>query len=427
MTYYSDKQLELSDLSRSTERYILANGPVRSGKTKPAIDGFLLWGSENFNDHDFCFAAKSQKLMNSVIVGNMKEWARTHEIPMRKRDDHFEVANTFGGTNRYWPYLGSDKTSVEKVEGTTFAGALVDEALHQPQDFIDALGQRCSISGSRLIFTFNSGHPFHWLKTEYVDRLDEINGKLVVFEHSDNPVLEKWYVDQLHSQYTGIRYRQLVLNEWCSSVGAIYPNLEKYLKSAPSEKLAYRYEIAIDYGSASVTHALLFARYPDGQTWALKEWRHDALVGNQLTDTEQIEQIFQHLVQDRSIAGWAVDPAANAFSLVLKRKLQARAGYHKTAPVIDAKNDVDEGLQLVELWGEDEKIFIDKEGCPELTKELYGYIWDESILMRKGIQKPLKKNDHGCDALRYYCYTRHIEELMYRRRQVTFVPRKRIR
>ena len=38
--------------------------------------------------------------------------------------------------------------------------------------------------------------------------------------------------------------------------------------------------------------------------------------------------------------------------------------------------------------------------CEVLIGEMQGYVWDKKA-QERGEDKPLKKNDHGCDATRY--------------------------
>ena len=50
--------------------------------------------------------------------------------------------------------------------------------------------------------------------------------------------------------------------------------------------------------------------------------------------------------------------------------------------------------------------------CPELLGELGGYVWDT----KEGEDKPVKVNDHGCDALRYFVKTEHVIRIAEKRR-----------
>ena len=50
------------------------------------------------------------------------------------------------------------------------------------------------------------------------------------------------------------------------------------------------------------------------------------------------------------------------------------------------------------------KIKAVKSKCPRTLGDIASYVWDDKARER-GEEKPLKVNDHGCDALRYFCKT----------------------
>lgn len=45
------------------------------------------------------------------------------------------------------------------------------------------------------------------------------------------------------------------------------------------------------------------------------------------------------------------------------------------------------------------------EDCKETLREFNSYVWDAKA-QKSGEDKPIKKNDHALDALRYYVFTR---------------------
>ena len=47
------------------------------------------------------------------------------------------------------------------------------------------------------------------------------------------------------------------------------------------------------------------------------------------------------------------------------------------------------------------------ESCTGLLEELPGYSWDDKAA-EKGEDKPIKLNDHSCDALRYAVLTSYV-------------------
>ena len=74
---------------------------------------------------------------------------------MRATDGGLAVSTSNGHTNQYLRVLGRDVASVDNIQGLTLAGAFIDEAPLQPEDFIQELSFRCSVPGSRLVMVCN--------------------------------------------------------------------------------------------------------------------------------------------------------------------------------------------------------------------------------------------------------------------------------
>ena len=96
-----------------------------------------------------------------------------------------------------------------------------------------------------------------------------------------------------------------------------------------------------------------------------------------------------------------IDPAAEGFILQLK----------EDAPRLRIKradNAVIEGIQLV-ASAIDAGVLMIHPRCKHLIDELQGYSWDPKA-QERGEDKPVKTNDHACDALRYalMAYRREI-------------------
>ena len=89
-----------------------------------------------------------------------------------------------------------------------------------------------------------------------------------------------------------------------------------------------------------------------------------------------------------------MDPAATSFSAELRKR-----GYK----VLQAKNDVEDGIRLVSMMLNLDKIAFEG-SCVNTRKEFASYIWDEKAAER-GEDKPVKQFDHCMDAIRYFVYT----------------------
>jgi phage terminase large subunit len=67
---------------------------------------------------------------------------------------------------------------------------------------------------------------------------------------------------------------------------------------------------------------------------------------------------------------------------------------------VAADNDIDSGVAKCKALFAGNFVHIDK-SCKNLIKELESYQYDYDRLSSNLTEKPIKKADHSCDALRY--------------------------
>jgi len=73
---------------------------------------------------------------------------------------------------------------------------------------------------------------------------------------------------------------------------------------------------------------------------------------------------------------------------------------NKKIPVVDGNNDIDMGIAKIKSIFSNDLMFIDKK-CEFFLKEMESYQYDKDRIMSNKTEKPIKKNDHAMDALRY--------------------------
>lgn len=71
-----------------------------------------------------------------------------------------------------------------------------------------------------------------------------------------------------------------------------------------------------------------------------------------------------------------------------------------------AVNDVLDGIQTVSNRFQANELYICADNTNSL-KELVSYVWDDKAAQR-GEDKPVKQNDHTCDARRYGIHTDYL-------------------
>lgn len=310
-----------------------------------------------------------------------------------------ELTFRVGNETRVIYCIGAiDERSASRVQGGTFGCWYADEVTIHPENFIDMSRTRISVPGSRIYWTCNPDSPYHTIYKDYIEKKNTRSDLYhIQFEIEDNPSLTEEYKNELKNTYNGIFYRRLILGEWVLAEGIVYDSFSVHhiVKEVPE---IVRYWVGVDYGTASTTVYLLFGLGIDGKIYVLKEWYHDAeKAGIQLTDPELVAELGK-FVSGLNVKIF-VDPSASSFILELKK-----SGY----TVIQAENDVLDGIKTVSSGFYKYEILI-HESCKTLITEISNhYVWDEKA-KRRGEDKPLKKNDHRADALRYgiYSYKKH--------------------
>ncbi len=197
----------------------------------------------------------------------------------------------------------------------------------------------------------------------------------------------------MRRELQGVWYQRLILGLWVAAEGAIYDAFseERHVIDAdPPAHLLRREVVACDYGTGNPTVFLRLAEGADGVWYVLDEYCWDAhKTQRQKTDAEYVADLLGFVAghAPRSIF---IDPSAASFMLA------CRQAY---LPVAPAENAVVDGIRFVASLFAANRLRIHRR-CSTLRGELPGYLWDARAA-EHGEDRPLKVNDHACDALRY--------------------------
>ena len=159
---------------------------------------------------------------------------------------------------------------------------------------------------------------------------------------------------------------------------------------------AWRRFIAIDHGRTNPTAVLWGAVDNDDKIWIYREHYEagqDADYHCRAIKAYQGEGRYETYVIDPSTGpGKKDDPET-----IGNRYRQMNI------PVIGANNDVQGGIDKVTEYIKNNKLLITR-SCENLRRELVNYQWEQPSASRMDLnspEKPLKKDDHAVDSLRY--------------------------
>lgn len=376
---------------------IIADGAIRSGKTISMSLSYVMWAMSTFANQNFGMAGKTIGSFRRNVLFWLKLmlFARGYRFKDHRADNLLEV--TRGNvTNYFYIFGGKDERSQDLIQGITLAGMFFDEVALMPESFVNQATGRLSVDGSKMWFNCNPDGPYHWFKTNWIDKQNEKNLVYLHFTMDDNLSLSERIKARYRSMYSGVFYQRYILGLWTVAEGIIYDMFDqaKHCYDAVVDFIFGQTYISIDYGTQNATVFLLWQKGKDGTWYCVKEYYYSGRDNaKQKTDKEFADDLVE-FTKDIRIKEVIVDPSAASFIAELEeRKFRIRK----------AKNDVLDGIRLVGTMLNEEKIKIHVD-CVNTLKEFSSYTWDKKAADR-GEDKPVKTNDHAMDALRYFVFT----------------------
>lgn len=390
------------------KRINILEGPVRSGKTWGMIPKVLALCEYKVGGRKVITGASKAAIYNNVLDD-------LFEIVGPKNYSYNQQSGNLRLFGSKWRVIGASDSGAEKyIRGMTIGACYCDELVKMPHNVFQMLRSRMSPTGARLYATTNPDTPFHWLREDILDN-PKVAADLFVerFELNDNPNLDPEFKEFLCRSYTGIFYQRFILGKWVLASGAVYRDVLTddvfYTDAERPIGLKARgghraWSITVDDGT--VNPLVFINNYDDGRNlWCDREFYHDSRKEmRQLTDHEKADRMLRFMDE---CAGHPLDPRERPMVIVdpsaasLKLEFTRRGLY-----VRDAINDVKPGISKTSTMLNLKKLKLNKDGCPNVIKEMQSYAWDDKEgSIESGEEKPIKAHDHGPDAIRYLVAT----------------------
>jgi PBSX family phage terminase large subunit len=392
---FAPKQVEF--ILNSNAKFNLAHGSVRSGKTVCTLFRFMkavhdcpgtqIWMIGHTLETIYDNAI--QLLFESKQLGMFRTFCTWFPGKKELRFGN-KVINCLGA---------KDERAMGPIQGKTFDLCYCDEFTLYPESVIQMIITRLSMPHSQMFASMNPVQPSHIIKESLIDRADGGDKKYYAlhFGVDDNPYLSEDFKQTLRETLTGLFYRRNYLGEWCLAEGAIFDFLDKKIHVVKRPPRAAEFWIAgIDYG-ASNAFACVLLGFSSGNyaqegahMWVEKEYYWDSeKMGRQKRNSEFARDLVAFF-DGYSVRACYIDPSAEAFQVELR---------HIGIRAVHADNDVYNGIMtMTNLLAEGSLTIC--ESCPNLIREMEGYVWDPKKSAR-GLDEPFKENDHAVDALRY--------------------------
>jgi PBSX family phage terminase large subunit len=376
----------------SSRRINVWEGAIRSGKTVASLIRWVQYvGRDAPTGAPLAMVGKTERTLRNNILSVLK-WIVGDAFT-------YSIGN---GTGKLFGhdilmFGASDERAEGKIRGLTCAGAYCDEVTLWSESVWKMLLSRCSLEGAKLFATTNPDGPYHWFKTGFLDRIDELDIASFHFNIEDNPFLSTTYINSIKKEYVGLWHKRFIEGLWVLAEGAVYDffcDVPPYVIDKPPCP-AY-YVFGCDYGSRNPFVVGLFGVNPQTtpKVWLEREyWYCGRDSGRTKTDSEYADDVTAWLggIMPQTVY---IDPSAQSFIAELSRR-----GYNCTDP----DNSVADGIRTQSRMLKSGEYAICR-GCTNTINEYFAYIWDAKAQAR-GIDAPLKQNDHTKDMERYVLHS----------------------
>jgi len=280
----------------------------------------------------------------------------------------------------------------DDLRGPNLGWFAIDEAAKVPHKVWKLMVARLRLPPERgWITTTPRGR--NWIWDEFARR-NRRNYSYFRGSTEENVHLSKDYIKSLKESYSGNFLAQEVYGEFVGWEGLVYQvELENHHADAPEagNKEKYKYAlVGCDWGWIDPSVIIAGLVGFDGEVHLVDEFYKSK------TTIEKLTQTAHEYFEKWGVRTYWCDPSRpeyiNAFRL---SGLDARRG----------KNELDAGIATVNRYLDEGLLKIDFNRCPETVREAETYHYEEDDLGTILKNRPIDKDNHAMDALRYMIYS----------------------
>lgn len=387
-----------------TSDIILLDGSAGGGKTRVGLEKAHLYALR-YPYSSILFVRKSYSMVYPTLVVPFLTSVAGNDVVVKRNDRMIRYRNGsvifLAGMLRY--------EESERIKGLGLRGGidliLADEYnAFTKEDHEQLTGRLRSTAGGfrQLIAMTNPGPSGHWINKKLI----QVPGACVryrsfYYENTHNSTDYERFLKRM----TGVMRDRLVLGEWTSAEGAVYPEFDRTIHVIKPFQIPdfWRRIRSIDFGYNAPFVCQWWAISPDGDMYLYREiYKTKLLVEDaakwihSLTGRESIETtirdhdasatatLHHHGIQTIPASKFkTLEPGIQA---IKERLTVGRNGKARLFLFEDALVSPDKDLVV------DNKIYSTAQEF-----ESYVYRSDPNILH----EEPKKENDHGMDAMRY--------------------------
>ena len=423
----SDALPNQKELIECRDKHVLAAGSLGWGKTDWLMVQLIL-EAVSFPNNVILLGRKTLSSLKKSTLVSLFDIIDPKLI--KRHDRQGQTIEFLNDSKVFYMQLDESREAMQKVKSMNIGAVFVDQIEEITENvWIACIGQMRRRNASRRSFaTANpNGHSWvwkRWIKGGGQKGYKIVEGTIwkedvpppkcqkdVTLLHCANPYLPWDYiVDRLEQPKRWVK--RFVFGSWDNFEGLVWSDFDEnthVMKPFKIPKWWHRY-VVLDHGHRNPTAVLFFAVSDDGEIF-LYDMHYKA---DEWIDYHA-EEIWRK-VGGQEITRWLADPSIWHVRGGMSTDVTIGAQYEDHGIYFDkADNDVVAGIDRVAKYMKIDnelqrpKFFVFDKVCMDpFIDEITDYRWEDYGGVKKNAsEKPMKKNDHAMDALRYMI--NHVE------------------
>lgn len=395
-TYTAHEKQEAFHHAVTINRITLFNGGRGSGKTTAGAIQAILEALQNQPGEAGLIVAPTYKMLRKATLPELFYWLPRHYIKrfVQSPDISLELINgsliDFGSAE-----------NPDSLRGPNRAWLWMDEPRNlRTRKAFDIASAQVRRGAEKVWLTTTPAGLYHWLYDLFVQNPLK-SSTYVTVRTDDNPYLSATFKQQLRSQYTGAFAAQELDALFVSFEGLIFDNFS--LDENVTVEAEYNADLevywGVDDGYAHGEGIGTLGHHPRVILLGQLTAQGGLNIFDEYYRTLQLPEMSIRDVLERSYNHpefAMVDSSAPELRRRLAEAEIANAG---------ATHRVSDGIKIVRRFicdGQGVRLLRIHPRCKNLIRELQMYRYDDRARsVDAGEPKPLKQDDHTCDALRY--------------------------
>jgi hypothetical protein len=406
---------------------VLLSGPAGTGKSRACLERLHLLAQKYAGMRGLiCRKTRASLTQTTLVTFERKVLHPLDGVVWRAQEQEFRYPNgsrlVVGGLDKPLKIMSSEYDLIYPAEAT--------ELLENDWESLTTRLRNGVMPYQQLMGDCNPDSAVHWLKL----RVDAGKTAMLESRHEDNPTLWDaarggWteagaaYIAKLDA-LTGVRYLRLRKGIWASAEGLVYDGWDRarhLIDRIPAPEgakvdgagvpLDWPRYLVVDFGYTNPFVAQWWAEDPDGRLYRYREiYRTQRLVEDHAREIRRLSEgepvvrdvVCDHDAEDRATLERHLGLTTTAAPKAVSPGIQAVASRLKAAG--DGKPRL---FLLRDALVEADPLLVEKKLPTCSEQEVEAYVWDVANGRKKG-EEPVKKDDHGMDALRYLVASRDL-------------------